>query len=161
MGPRVISKCLLRKQSFHILLEALTQTNHSCPPQAVNKEMLGRGRIDSLVNANFDFEDWKPIDTSPNRRSRDFETDSDVAEDRASPSTSSVVEPASAQFWDAQGRQREARKRGADLNDKYYYPQDESLSSNSRNEDDVSNDLVDRPERDCEFICSFSWLSMT
>ena len=103
--------------------------------------MLGRGKVDHLVKDNFDFEDWTPMESS-NRRSRDFDTD--VAEDRTSYSTET----------DLQTRQREARKRTNDFNEKYFYPQDESSSSNSRNENDVNNDIVDRPERDCKFFVS-------
>ena len=112
--------------------------------------MLGRGQLGSLVNENFDFEDWNPI-ASANRRSRDFEPD--VAEDRTL-----TTEAESGHFVDLYGGQqhRESRKR-FDVDDKYYYPQDDSLTagSNSRNEDDAlsdeSNDLSERPERDCKY----------
>jgi hypothetical protein len=135
--------------------------------KAVNKEMLGRGKVNNLVKDNFDFEDWTPIESN-NRRSKDFE--SDVAEDRISYSTdhqtsfstdhqttfSTDRHPSTES--DLQTRQREARKRASDLNDKYFYPPEDLSSSNSRNENDVSNEIADRPERDCKFIFCSVWL---
>ena len=129
--------------------------------------MLGRGKVNNLVKDNFDFEDWTPIESN-NRRSKDFE--SDVAEDRISYSTdhqttfstdhqttfSTDRHPSTE--TDLQTRQREARKRASDLNDKYFYPPEDLSSSNSRNENDVSNEIADRPERDCKFIFCSVWL---
>jgi hypothetical protein len=51
-------KYFIVQVSFSKKLARKTSLNAANNFQAVNKEMLGRGRVDALVKENFDFEDW-------------------------------------------------------------------------------------------------------
>lgn len=102
-------------------------------------QLLGRGRIDNLVKDNFDFEDWTPIDSSDNRRSRDIHTDASNVQERT--------------IYTAEGqrRQREVvNSRKQEFADKKYFPQEE-IGGEVGNEilDDIDSDPA-RLERDCE-----------
>lgn len=100
-------------------------------------ELLGRGRVDNLVNDNFDFEDWKPIDSSDNRRSRDIEAEASSIQERTTYTS------------DGQRRQREVLTgRKQEFVDKKYFPQDELGNGNEILDDDDSDPA--RLERDCK-----------